>query len=318
MKRQFWIGWVLGWLAAAVPTGRAADAVVEFYRTQPDAEQYVFHETSLYELRQAIGEGCARRLDFWRRVAENFSQNPEVVHRSKERKRWWETYQDGTKKWLEENIGQRMTEGDRLFYYESRGNKGGECGKLILAPDGRIKWKQMETGEELVTPGWPESAGAQWQQKTEPVLRTIKGEPWKLEANTAEAFLRFHSDAGAHSLHATSCHGLGNYLLDVAYPSDWRPRSKDPLSYGHCHDVPGALEVDETEESELQAWLAPRKAIVEKIEAEAEPTDRLYWDVFDDGEHHRAGLLWLSWDGSVRQEWSYFGEAGDPLGETAP
>ena len=310
MKRRYWMAWALGLLAAAVPTGRGADAVVEFYRTQPGAEQYVLHETSLYELRQAIGGGCARRLDFWRRVAEKFSKNPEVIHRCEDRKRWWEAYRDGTKKGLEENIGQRMTEGDRLFYYESHDAKGGECGKLILASDGHVKWKQMETGEELVTPGWPEDEEAQWRQKTEPVLRTIKGEPGKLEANAAAAFLRNRSDAGIHSLHPTSCHGLGIYLLDVAYPGDWRPRSKDPLAYGPWHDVPGALEVDEAEESALQAWLAPRKAIVERIETEAEPTDRLYWDVSDDGTHRRAGLLWLRWNGSVRQEWPDFGDAG--------
>lgn len=304
------MAWTTGLLllAAALPA-RGADAVVEFYRTQPDAEQYVLHETSLYELRQAIDEGRARRLDFWRRAAEKFAENPEVLQLCETRKQEWETIQD-VEMAQEEPIGQRLAENERLFYYESRNAKGGECGKLILASDGSVKWKQMESREELVVPGWPEDAVVEWRQKTEPVLRTIQEEPGKLEANAAEAFLRVQSDAGAHSLHPTSCHGLEIYLLDVAYPSEWRPRSKDLLAYGPWHDVPGALEFDEAEQSALQAWLAPRNAIVEKLKAEAEPTDRLYWDEFEDGEHRRAGLLWLRWDGTLKQEWPHFGEKG--------
>ena len=301
-------------LAVAALPGLGADAVVEFYRTQPDAEQYVLHEMSLYELRRAIGEGCARRLNFWRRVAGKFPENPDVLRRCGDRKQWWEKYREREETWLEENVAQRMADGNRLFHYESRDAKGEDNGMLVLANDGTIKWKKWEIRKEILAPGWTKLEEIQWQRRTEAVRNTVKEQPGKLESDAADAFLRIRSDAANHALHATSCHGLEEYLLDVVYPCPWRPRSGDPLAYGPWRDVPGALEVDEAENAALQAWLAPREAIVEKLRAEAEPTDRLYWDEFDDGEHRRAGLLWLRWDGSVRQEWPCFGEDGDPAG----
>ena len=159
-----------------------------------------------------------------------------------------------------------------------------------------------------------EVVDARWKQETETVRRTIVERAAELEADAAALFLDKRPDAEGHSLHATSVRGLRLYLNQMGYATPCSPASKKWIAR-HFPDVPGFPEFAEAEDAALQAWLAPRKAIVEIIEAEAKPTDRLYWDVFDDGEGRRAGLLWLRWDGSVRQEWPYFGEAGEPLGE---
>ena len=315
MKRWFCMGWVLGLLAAAALTGRGADAVVEFYRTQADAGQYVLHETSLYELRRSFGDEFGRDRDFWRRAAEKFAENPEAARLCGERERNYEMWQGREEKWLAEDVGSRMEAGDRVFHYEWRtGEKGDEKGTLILAPGGNIKWQGMDCSTTYRSPELQEFVDAQWKQKTETIRRTIRERATELEADAAALFLDNRPDAAGHSLHATSVRGLERYLNQVGYATPCGPSSKKWIAR-HFPDVPGFSEFAEAEDAALQAWLAPRKAIVEKIEAEAEPTDCLYWDVFDDGEHRRAGLLWLRWDGSVRQEWPYFGEAGEPLGE---
>lgn len=308
MKRRYWIGLALGLLAAVPPTGRSADAVVEFYRTQPDAEQYLLHETSLYELQRSIDDKFGRDRDFWRRAAEKFAENAEAVRLCGERERNYEMWQEREGKWLEEDVGSRMEAGDRVFHYEFRnGGKGEESGRLILAPDGSIKWREREESTTWRFPELQAFVDARWQQKTETVRRTIGERATELEADAAALFLDKRSDAAGHSLHATSVRGLEFYLNQVGYAM-----SPDKWIVQHFADVPSFLEFAEAEKSVLQAWLTPRKAIVEQIEAEAAPTDRLYWDVFDDGEHCRAGLLWLRWDGSVRQEWPDFGEGNRP------
>lgn len=286
---------------AALP-GLGADAVVEFYRTHPDAEQYVLHETSLYELRRTSGDYFGRKRDFWRRAAEKFAENPEVVRLCGERERHVEMCQGRDDKRLEENVGSRLEDGERVFMYEwCAEEKDGEFGILVLAPDGSVKWRKIQ--------GSPGNADARWRQENETIRRTIGERAAELEADAAARFLDKRPDAANHSLHATSVPGLELYLvlmLNATGSKRWIEQ--------HCADVPGLLEFAEAEETALRAWRTPRNAIVEKLRAEAEATDRLYWDEFDDGEHRRAGLLWLRWDGSVRQEWPCFGEDGDPAG----
>ncbi len=308
MKRRYWIGLALGLLAAAAPTGRSADAVVEFYRTQPDAEQYLLHETSLYELQRSIDDKFGRDRDFWRRAAGKFAENAEAVRLCGERERNYEMWQEREGKWLEEDVGSRMEAGDRVFHYDCRnGEKGDEFGRLILAPDGRIKWRTTDGSTTWRAPEFQEIADARWKQDTEAVRRTIGERATELEADAVALFLAKRPDAAGHSLHATSVKGMTVYLIQMRHVSPCVPASKRWIAE-NIADLPGFPEFAKAEETAVLEWLAPRKAIVDQIEAEAEPTDRLYWDVFDDGEHRRAGLLWLRWDGSVRQEWPYFGE----------
>ena len=305
MKRRYWIGWALGLLPAAAPTGRSADAVVEFYRTQPDAEQYLLHETSLYELQRSIDDKFGRDRDFWRRAAEKFAENAEAVRLCGERERNYEIWQEREGKWLEEDVGSRMEPGDRVFHYEWRND---EWGRLILAPDGRIKWRTTDGGGGWLVPEFQKIADARWKQDTEAVRRTIGERATELEADTAALFLDKRPDTAGHSLHATSVRGMRVYLIQMRYVSPCPPASKKWIAE-NIADLPGFLEFAKAEETALLEWLAPRKTIVDQIEAEADPTDRLYWDVSDDGEHRRAGLLWLRRDGSVRREWPDFGEA---------
>lgn len=312
MKRRYWIGLALGLLAAVPPTGRSADAVVEFYRTQPDAEQYLLHETSLYELQRSIDDKFGRDRDFWRRAAEKFAENAEAVRLCGERERNYEMWQEREGKWLEEDVGSRMEAGDRVFHYEfCNGGKGEESGRLILAPDGSIKWREREESTTWRFPELQAFVDARWQQKTETVRRTIGERATELEADAAVLFLAKRPDAAGHSLHATSVKGMRVYLIQMRHVSPCVPASKQWIAE-NIADLPGFPEFAKAEETALLEWLAPRKAIVDRIEAEAEPTDRLYRDVFDDGEHRRAGLLWLRWDGSVRQEWPDFGEGNRP------
>lgn len=140
MKRRYWIGLALGLLAAVPPTGRSADAVVEFYRTQPDAEQYLLHETSLYELQRSIDDKFGRDRDFWRRAAEKFAENAEAVRLCGERERNYEMWQEREGKWLEEDVGSRMEAGDRVFHYEFR--NGGERRGVRTAHIGS-RWKHQ-------------------------------------------------------------------------------------------------------------------------------------------------------------------------------
>lgn len=301
MKRRYWMAWALGLLAAAAPTGRGADAVVEFYRTQPDAEQYVLHETSLYELRQTIDDGYGRALDSWQRAAEKFAEYPEAVRLCGERERRLKNTRKGGEKSFERRIASCMAPGDRVFYFDCYGDECRDGGKLVLAPDGSIKYRMVEY---VLERDWWEKWS--WRRQAKARLRSIGERSAELKADTAAAFLRDRPDAAAHSLHATSCRGLGYYVAHAGF-TDCKPAAIGE----NLADMPGFLEFAEAEVAAAQAWKAPRKAIVEKIKAEAEPTDRLYWDVFDDGEHRRAGLLWLRWDGRVRQEWPDFGEAGE-------
>lgn len=293
------MAWATGLLlAAAALPARGADAVVEFYRTQPDAEQYVLHETSLYELRRTDGDYFGRKRDFWQRAAEKFAENPEAVRLCGEREKHLETCQGRVEKRLEEDVGSRLEAGDRVFMYEwCAEGKAGEFGILMLAPDGSVKWRDIQ--------GYPGKANARWRRENEMIRRTVGERATELEADSAALFLDKRPDAANHSLHATSVAGLELYLLMSMNAT------VSPIWIGqHCADVPGLLEFAEAEDAALQAWLAPRNAIVEKLKAEAEPTDRLYWDEFDDGEHRRAGLLWLRWDGTLKQEWPDFGEKG--------
>lgn len=310
MKKRYCIGWVLGVLAALVPmVGWGADAVVEFYRTQPNAGRYDLHETSVYELRRNISDSYDHARDFWRRAAEKFAAYPEAVRLCEEHERAYERSRQNEEKWLEREIAPLTADGNRVFYFGYQGGKFQEGGKLVLAPDGSIQWRCVTC--ETSSGGW----WANWRSKLQSKSwrRTLEKKAAELGTDTAAAFLRNRPDAAAHSLHATSEEGLKLYLI---FP-DFNPGPPE-VQEEWAQDfagVPGFLEFAETEDAVLMAWLAPREAIVKKLKAEAEPTDRLYWDEFDDGEHRRAGLLWLRWNGSVRQEWPYFGEAGDPLGE---
>jgi hypothetical protein len=298
MKRRYWIDWALGLLVAVASTGRGADAVVEFYRTQPDAGQYVLHETSLYELRRTIDVEYDRALDSWQRAAEKFAEHPEAVQLCGAWERRLMNTRKGGEKCLERNLGSLTVPGDRVFYFDCYGDDGRDGGKLVLAPDGSIKCRMVEY---VLEREWWEKWS--WRRQAKARLQSIGERSAELEADTAKAFLRDRSDAASHTLHATSCRGLGYYVAHAGFAYC------KPAAIGeNLADVPGFQEFAEAEHAATQAWTAPRKAIVEKIKAEADPTDRLYWDVFDDGEHRRAGLLWLRWDGSVRQEWPYFGE----------
>ena len=308
MKRRNWMGWAVGVLlaAAAVP-GRGADAVVEFYRTQADAGQYILNETSLYELRRTLDDEYGHVREFWRRATEKFAENAEAVRLCGKCERNWKMLQELDENFLEENVGCRVETGDRVFHFDGHtGEHDEEFGKLILAPDGSLKCLAMVGWSTWHIPELRALEEARWQQKMEAVRRIIEERAAELEADSAALFLEKRPDAAGHSLYATSVQGLEFYLTGVGM-------TVDPIEGNEAHfvAVPGFLEFAEAEKTARQTWLEQRKAIAEKIEAEAEPTDRLYWDVFDDGEHRRAGLLWLRWDGSVREEWPDFGETGE-------
>ena len=296
-------------LAATPSTGRGADAVVEFYRTQADAGQYVLHETSLYDLMRQETDACGWAWDFWQRAEEKFAAYPEAARLCGEYARNCESWLRSREKWLERGIEPHTATGGRAFHFSYLGEKDREGGILVLASDGsiRLRWVTCETSSGGWWSKWC------WKRQGKALRRTIEKRAPELEANAAAAFLHNRPDAAAHSLHATSWRSL---KLDLIFP-DYNPDHPYSDFYetreegGVLADVPGFLEFAKAEDAALQAWLAPRMVIAEKIEAEADPTDRLYWDVFDDGEHRRAGLLWLRWDGRVQQEWPDFGEWED-------
>lgn len=303
MKRRFWIGWALGLLAAAAPMGWAEDAVVEFYSTQAEADQYDLNETSVYELKRSINDSYDWARNFWRRAAEKFAAYPEAVQLCEKHERDYESTQRNEEMWVQSLIEPLTATGGRVFHfgYIDHEEKSCEGGILVLALDGSIRrrWVTCATSSG----GWWSKWLRKWQAKA--WRRTLEKRAAELKADAAAAFLHNRTDAAAHSLHATSWMGLNLYLIFPNYNPD---PSEAQEEWADFVDVPGFLEFAKAEDAALQAWLAPRKAIVEQIKAEADPTDRLYWDVFDDGEHHRAGLLWVRWDGSVRQEWPDFGE----------
>ena len=143
--------------ALALPA-RGADAVVEFYRTQPDAGQYVLHETSLYELRRSFGDGFGRDRDFWRRAAEKFAENPEAARLCGERERHVEMWQGWDKKRLEEDVGCRLRRDGTLKQEWPDFGRAGSCLAKTLSSDGASVGPDLRAGRSFEGPatGRPE------------------------------------------------------------------------------------------------------------------------------------------------------------------